>query len=195
MNGQKQVILEPGDYFASNQQVVLSTLLGSCVSACLYDPVHQVMGMNHFLLGSKNLDNDAPRFISEAARYGVHSMELLINNMLTLGARRGNLKAKAFGGGNVLPPAKGKNYLFLVGEINVRFVRKFLKTEKIPLVSYDLGGEVGRVIHFYPNDYAVFVRKIPSLKSIKIMEREKRFFAKAISGENQAFTDIQIWNQ
>src|SRR5665647_2303892 len=80
----KHVTLEPGELFASREPVTISTLLGSCVAACLYDPVNNVVGMNHFLLSSRRYSRDLPNFISEAGRYGIHAMELLINEMMRM---------------------------------------------------------------------------------------------------------------
>ncbi len=75
----------PGDCYVSTDEVVIGTILGSCVSACLYDPVNRIVGMNHFLLSGRQ--NNADKiWLSEAGRYGIHSMEIIINGMLKLGA-------------------------------------------------------------------------------------------------------------
>jgi chemotaxis protein CheD len=93
-----QAVIHPGDYRVGRGPIVLSTLLGSCVAVCLYDPVRRLIGMNHFLLANRRCCRDVPVLASEAGRYGVHAMELLIDRMLHCGARRRDLKAKAFGG-------------------------------------------------------------------------------------------------
>ncbi|MCP4754946.1 MAG: chemotaxis protein CheD, partial [Proteobacteria bacterium] len=138
-NKKIHVTLSPGDYYVTDQDAVLSTLLGSCISACLYDPVNKVVGMNHFLLSRVGYSK-VPLYFTNAGRYGVHAMELVINGMLKLGAKRKYLKAKAFGGGNVLSSEFENGDNFSVGDINVRFIREFLATEKIPLLASDLGG-------------------------------------------------------
>ena len=97
-----RIIIDPGEFYVSNKQEVISTLLGSCVAACLYDPVNKVIGMNHFLLAYKHHSFDKPVIESEEGRYGLQSMELLINGMMAKGASRLNIKAKCFGGGDVL---------------------------------------------------------------------------------------------
>ena len=85
-------ILEPGDYYYSNKEVVLSTLLGSCVSACLYDPKNKVIAMNHFLLSNRRYLREGSLITSEAGRYGIQAMEIIINGMMKLGANRKSIK-------------------------------------------------------------------------------------------------------
>ena len=121
-----RVILDPGEYYASNIPVTISTLLGSCVSACLFDPTNKVIGMNHFMLSSKRYSKDLPITQTEAGRYGTHSMELLINAMLKLGAEKHLLKAKAFGGSSLIGNGRDTSNFLCVGAVNSRFFREFL---------------------------------------------------------------------
>ncbi len=145
----KRYIIEPGEFHVSNEPVVISTLLGSCVAACLYDEVNKIIAMNHFLLTEDTIAyKRAPDKLGNIARYGIHAMEIIINGMLKLGAKKKYLKAKAFGGGNVLGYQIPKENFFQIGEKNTQFIKEFLICEKIPLVSSDLGGNNGRVIHF-----------------------------------------------
>ncbi|AQR63603.1 chemotaxis protein CheD [Brevundimonas sp. LM2] len=118
--------------------VVLSTILGSCVSACLRDPSTGIGGMNHFLLP------EAPGSGGDDRRYGVQAMELLINGLLRLGAQRDRLEAKVFGGARMSPG------LMDIGGKNIAFIRRFLDHEDIPIVAECLGGEQARRIHFWP---------------------------------------------
>lgn len=121
--------------------VVLATILGSCVAACLRDPVAGVGGMNHFLLpGSGGAMGSG----ADATRYGVHLMELLINGLLKKGARRDRLEAKIFGGARTI--ASFSN----VGEQNAAFAAEFLKDEGIPIVGSSTGGEYGRKLEYWP---------------------------------------------
>lgn len=116
----------------------ISTILGSCVATCLYDPAGHVGGMNHFLLpdsGSGNLTS---------ARYGVNAMELLINALIKQGATRGALKAKVFGGARMIAG------LTDVGQKNAAFVVEFLRREGIECVGQSLGGTQARRIEFWP---------------------------------------------
>jgi len=121
---------------SSNADESLLTILGSCVSACLYDPLRGVGGMNHFLLA----DGDG----QEAMRYGVYAMEILINDLLKMGASRDRLQAKLFGGAKIMERLND------IGAENARFARKFLATEGIPVVSESLGGRRARRIEFWP---------------------------------------------
>ncbi len=118
---------------------VLATLLGSCVAACLHDPVAHVGGMNHFLLPG---DTGAER--GHAERFGVHAMELLVNALLVRGASRARLEAKLFGGANTMQG------LTDIGSLNAAFAVNFLKQESIRLTSECLGGSRGRRVQFWP---------------------------------------------
>lgn len=126
-----------GDHrVSSNPEESLLTILGSCVAACLYDPVRGVGGMNHFLLA----DGDG----QEAMRYGAYAMEVLINDLLKLGASRDRLEAKLFGGAKIMERLND------IGAENVLFARRFLATEGIPIVGESLGGRRARRIEFWP---------------------------------------------
>jgi len=191
--GCKRITIEPGEYYVSSEDVVMTTLLGSCVSSCLYDPYTRITGMNHFLLSSRRYAKDMPLCITDAGRYGIHSMELLINEMWKCGARRENLKAKVFGGGAILKTNEAfRSNFFSVGEVNVRFIREFLKNENIPLVASDLGGTVGRVISFYSRDYSVYVRKMAATGA-GLLKREKRYWERSIKRQEETDTQIDLW--
>ena len=131
----KRVSLNPGEFHASTEPVTISTLLGSCIAACLYDPVNRVIGMNHFLLSNRRYSRELPNTLSEAGRYGIYAMELLINDMMHRGAKRKNLRAKAFGGATIFSQSREVGNFYCVSEVNVRFIREFLENERIPLVA------------------------------------------------------------
>ena len=123
----KKVSIHIGEIYASKKPAVVSTLLGSCVAVCLFDPIRRIGGMNHILLPGKA---DLKK-LSDSSRYGINAMELLINMIMNLGGKRRRLLAKAFGGGHILsgfPKEQGP------GQKNVQFVLEFLKTEKIKLI-------------------------------------------------------------
>ena len=187
----RRVLLKPGEYFVSKQQVVISTLLGSCVAACLWDEPNKVVGMNHFLLANRRYARYEPLYRTEAGRYGVQAMELLINGMTKLGARRENLRAKVFGGASVMKAGDGDNFS-CVGEVNTRFIVEFLVTDGIPLVSADLGGNVGRVIYFSSQDFSVHMRKMGRTRQKMIAQTEKGFWNKATEKESAAPAP-EIW--
>jgi chemotaxis protein CheD len=187
----RRVVLKPGEYFVSKQQVVISTLLGSCVAACLWDEPNKVIGMNHFLLANRRYARNQPLYGTEAGRYGVQAMELLINGMMKLGARRENLRAKVFGGASMMKTSGGDNFS-CVGEVNTRFIVEFLVTDGIPLVSADLGGNVGRVIYFSSEDFSVHMRKMGRTKQKRIAQKEKGFWEHAAE-EGRAVAEPEIW--
>ncbi|WP_207678609.1 chemotaxis protein CheD [Desulfonema magnum] len=171
---QKQIIIDPGEHYVSNEAVTLSTLLGSCVAACLYDPVRCVIGMNHFLLTTRGYDENVPICDTEPGKYGVCAMELLIDNMLNMGAQRENLRAKAFGGGSMFKPFEECSISnFCLGNINGIFIREFLKKSNIKLISEDLGGDRGRIIHFSSDDFAVYVKKIKTIANSGLVQRDR----------------------
>ena len=189
----QRITIDPGEYYVADDDVVITTLLGSCVSACLYDPQNRIVGMNHFLLSCRHYAQDMPVCITDAGRYGIHSMELLLNAMWNRGARRGNLKAKVFGGSSLLnSAAKPHGNYQAVGDVNIRFILEFLQNEKIPLVASDLGGNVGRVIHFYSGDFSVYVRKIISRRAL-VAQKEEHYWKKAIRMQEKRKTEIDLW--
>jgi len=164
----KEVIhVNIGQLHACRSGPVLKTLLGSCVSACLFDPVSRVAGMNHILLSTKA---DIKSFDS-SARYGIHAMEILINEMLKLGAKRSRLQAKAFGGGNVLVTTNNENS---PGQRNVEFLLDYLRFEKIPLLAYDFGGPWTRVLQFQTDSFEVFVKKTENRLRGETINEESR---------------------
>ena len=165
----------PGDHYVSDEDVIIGTLLGSCVSACLYDPLKRVVGMNHFMLTDKKCAGSVPLCLTEAGRYGVHAMELIINGMLRLGARKDRFHAKVFGGSSLFSVNPEADDFNGVGETNSRFILEFLQCEGIKLVASNLGGNEGRVIRFHSRDFSVYQRKIKRTLTPDIITREKRF--------------------
>lgn len=130
-----------GEHFVTdNPEAVLITLLGSCVAACIRDPVAGIGGMNHFLLPGSH-SQGAER---AAQRYGVHAMELLVNALLSNGARRERLEAKLFGGARLI------DGLTDIGSQNAEFAQRFLAAEGIRHVGGSLRGEHGRKVQFWP---------------------------------------------
>lgn len=159
----------PGEYFATQSDTLIVTVLGSCVSACIRDRVTGIAGMNHFLL--PNDGSNQENILSESARYGAYAMEILINHLIKLGARREHLEAKVFGGGNVLKGFTAIN----VGERNAEFVLEYLKLERIPVVAQDLLDIYPRKVYFFPSSGQVLIRKIKSLHNNTIMDRESAY--------------------
>lgn len=159
----------PGEYYATVRDMLLVTVLGSCVAACIRDKQNGIGGMNHFMLPEGRIDESDPSSMS--ARYGIYAMEILINHITKLGARRANLEAKVFGGGNVMPGLAEAN----VGERNAEFVLGFLETENIPVVAHDLVDIYPRKVYYFPGTGKVLVKKLRDLPDSAIIEREKDF--------------------
>ncbi len=136
-------IVQGEHHVANDPDVMLTTILGSCVAACLYDPVAALGGMNHFLLPGDRPGTDLGQG-GGAMRYGAYSMELLVNGLLREGAQRHRLRAKLFGGARML---KG---LTDVGDANAAFAERFLREEGISVVGGSLRGDRGRRIQFWP---------------------------------------------
>jgi len=156
IKGMRVVNIGPGELYTSAEPEIIKTLLGSCVAVCLFDPVSNLVGMNHFLLANDKAQRSNLRD-PRAAYYGVHAMELLIANLVNLGAKKSQLKAKVFGGANVLKSLDGEipNH-YDVGNLNVDFALAFLTRQRIPIVSTDVRGNTGRVIYFDSGDFSVY---------------------------------------
>jgi len=183
-NRQAMKIL-PGEFYATTEDEVIVTVLGSCVAACLLDPIAMVGGMNHFMLPMKKGGHEPDSFY--AARYGAAAMEYLINNLLHLGAQRDRLVAKAFGGGKVLPGMTSD-----VGGQNIDFVRHFLRSEDIPLWSEDMGGLHPRKVYFFPHTGQVLVKRMERAHNDTVITRElsymQEFTKDPMEGDVELFT-------
>ncbi|MCW8092987.1 chemoreceptor glutamine deamidase CheD [Alteromonas sp. ASW11-130] len=174
----------PGEYYATSAELLIVTVLGSCVSVCLRDPIAKVGGMNHFLLP---YDEGGIEQDSDSARYGSYAMEVLTNELMKRGAARSRLEAKVFGGGNVLRGLTVAN----VGERNADFVTDFLRTEQIPIVASDLLGEYPRKVYFFTHTGEVKVKKLKRMHNSTIFERESEYKVKLLqfhgAGEVELF--------
>lgn len=144
----------PGEFYASRDDILISTLLGSCISVALYDPLLPVGGLNHFLLPfPKNSDN--PLF-SNSARYGINAMEVLINSIMNLGGKKNRFVAKVFGGSASIDYKKKATYN--IPKMNIHFVFEFLENERIPVEAYSVGGTLPRRIYFFPKETRVLMK-------------------------------------
>lgn len=159
----------PGEYYFTPKDMLIVTVLGSCVSACIRDRVSGIGGMNHFMLPFSSSDNDSP--VSASMRYGTYAMEILINELLKAGARRENLEAKVFGGGNVLRGFIAIN----VGERNAQFVREYLRVENIRIVAEDLNDIHPRKVYYFPRTGKVLVKKLRQLNNNTLVNREQDY--------------------
>ncbi len=144
--------INPGGWAVESDRPI-TTLLGSCVAVCLYDPKLRLGGMNHFLLPSraKTTDDDVDVILA-----GDYSMEVLLNTMLSKGAVKQRIVAKAFGGGTIVT-----SILMAIGQRNADFAKEWLHREGIPLTAQDFGGAWSRKVIFTPNGGDAFCRRLP----------------------------------
>lgn len=159
----------PGEYFVSNEEVLIMTTLGSCIAVCLWDRNARIGGLNHFMLPDANPDGDRGGD-SSGGRFGTFAMELLINAMLKRGAMRGSLEAKVFGGGHVI---QGMTTL-LVGERNTQFAFDYLATERIPVVSKDVLDTCARKVCFLPLTGKAMIKRLAPTNPEALVASEQR---------------------
>jgi len=143
MNQYLQHFLYPSTLFASKDPYVVQTILGSCVAVCLWDPVAKIGGINHYMLPTWN-GNDLA-----SPKYGNIAIERLVERMLQLGSRIGNLEAKIFGGGDLISTDRS---VMLIGERNIRVARIILEERDIPVIASSTGGRKGRKILFFTHN-------------------------------------------
>lgn len=136
----------------------IATLLGSCVSVCLFDPVVRLGGLNHFMLPTSRKGAYAD---DEIALAGDYAMQVLVNGLLARGAQKSRLVAKAFGGGNILSSIRTA-----IGDQNASYAREWLEREHIPLVAHDLGGPWSRKVVFLPSNGDVYCKRIATTQSL-----------------------------
>jgi chemotaxis protein CheD len=154
----------PGQCYASSEMEQVTTVLGSCISVCLHDEIAGVGGMNHFMLPGEG-DGSG----NEEARFGTHAMEIVINDMLKLGAVKARLSAKIFGGGMMFPSEQG------IGKKNTLFAKNFLSTECITISGEDVGLAFSRKIRFNPKTGKVMVKKLRSIHNKLIHDTENAY--------------------
>lgn len=173
----------PGEYYVTASNLVVVTVLGSCVSACVRDRNRGIGGMNHFMLA----EGGTQTVTSASARYGSFAMEVLINHLYKLGAQRGSLEAKVFGGGRVMASLTSSQ----VGDNNARFVLDYLKTEGIPVIAQDLLDLYPRKVYFFPKTGRALVKKLVRVHNETVAKREieyaARLSAAPIAGDVELF--------
>ena len=167
----------PGEYYYTRKPMLIVTVLGSCVAACIRDRVSGIGGMNHFMLPDSG--GEGGNLSSASMRYGSYAMEVLINQLMKTGARRENLEAKVFGGGNVLRGFTAIN----VGERNAEFVRDFLRAENIRIVAEDLNDIHPRKVYFFPATGKVLVKKLKQLNNYTLVKREQDYAGRLKTNE------------
>ena len=163
----------PGEYFVSSEDLVIMTVLGSCIAACIWDNKMRIGGMNHFMLP----DGDGA---DGSGRYGSYAMELLINEMIKLGARRETMQAKVFGGGAVMAGFTTMN----VGERNTEFVLDYLATERISVVSKDVLDIHPRKVCYFPVTGKAMVKRLAHSHPENLETQERKGNAAVVAKTN-----------
>jgi chemotaxis protein CheD len=161
--------LAPGEFYVTGEDIVINTVLGSCVAVVLYDPQRKIGGLNHFMLAEAAANKRVDEYL-KVERYGLYAMEALINEFLKLGSTRRNLKAKIFGGGKVLANQMQMN----IGEDNIKFAEEYLAAEGIPVVVRDTGGTRARKIYLYPTTFRVLLKRL-SPQTTQLEEQMKLY--------------------
>lgn len=179
----------PGECYVTSNDEVLSTVLGSCVSACIRDPVAGVGGMNHFLLpvepGAQGANTSG--LLGLATRFGGHAMETLINELMKRGANRSRLEIKLFGGGKIMQGTID------VGQRNIDFVHQFLLTDGLRAAAQDLGGDCPRTVNYEPTSGRARVKRLQPLEARTIEKREREYLQKVDQTTAQG-GDIELFD-
>jgi len=184
----------PGEFYVSTQAEMISTVLGSCVSACIFDRRRCIGGMNHFMLpeplnertGARAGEADAwTATVGRATRYGIDAMEHLLNAIFKAGGQRADLEVKIFGGGRVLAQMTD------VGQRNIEFVQRYIATERLNLSASDLGDVYPRQVQFFPATGKARVRLLRRRTDVVLVDDErqylKRLATSPITGEVELF--------
>lgn len=186
LQGSMTVKVLPGEYYVSDQDELIATVLGSCVSACIRDRRRCIGGMNHFMLPEPMSERDSwSSTVGRAARYGNDAMEQLINTILKAGGRREDLEVKIFGGGRVLAQMTD------IGERNIAFVKRYIEAEKLDLTAADIGDIYPRQVQFFPRSGKVRVRQMRGQPASVLVDGERSYLKRLandpIKGEVELF--------
>jgi chemotaxis protein CheD len=179
----------PGEYYVTRSDEAITTVLGSCIAACIRDPVTRIGGMNHFMLpedGSpgKSSWTEGPGGL--ATRYGSYAMESLINELMKLGARRDRLEVKLFGGGRILSSMTD------VGQKNIAFARDFLKVEGFKIAAEDVGDVCPRRVIYFPATGVVMLKRLRALDVSAIAQRESNYLTRLAT--KPAGDDVELFD-
>jgi chemotaxis protein CheD len=175
----------PGEFFVSREPMVVYTVLGSCISACIRDPIVGVGGMNHFMLPEPTeTGHDS---WGESTRYGSYAMESLINEILKRGGLKRRLEIKLFGAGKIY---EGN---IDVGANNAKWVIEYLKSEGLAVVKSDLGDVFPRKIYYFTNSGRVLMKRIEHVKNRTIIERENDYAAQIKQRAQQPVEDVTLF--
>ena len=180
----------PGEYYVTRGEEAISTVLGSCISACVRDPVKNVGGMNHFMLpedASTGPNSWLDPAIGLATRYGSYAMESLVNDLLKLGATRERLEIKVFGGGRVLSGMTD------VGARNIDFVRSYIQLEGYRITAEDLGGIQPRKVVYFPTSGRVRMRRLRPVEN-RIISHHEQLYLASIGNKAAGGGDVELFD-
>ncbi len=161
-------VIMPGEYYLSDSPMIVYTVLGSCISVCLRDPIAGVGGMNHFMLAAPSGFGDSDSW-AESGRYGSYAMEMLINGLLSRGGHRGRLEAKVFGGGKIY------DGIMNVGAKNAAWALDYLEQEGMPPLKVDVGDVCPRKVYYFTDTGKVLLKKLDQVQSQSIVKEEKQY--------------------
>ena len=179
----------PGEYYVTKGDEAVTTVLGSCISACVRDPRLNVGGMNHFMLPedkSVGPNNWTDPSVGLATRYGSYAMESLINDLLKLGAARDRLEIKLFGGGRILSGMTD------VGERNIDFIKSYIRLEGLRVAAEDMGGTQPRKVVYFPASGRCKLRKLPPVEN-RIISHHEQLYLASLGKQAQDGGDVDLF--
>lgn len=180
--------LLPGELYVSNQGEAITTVLGSCISACIRDKVRRIGGMNHFMLPTQGANESSWRQdqVSAPFRYGEWAMEFLLNEIYKLGGKKQNFEVKLFGGGKMFANMAD------IGQRNIMFIIDFLAKENLDVVAQDIGDTCPRKVMYFSDTGKVKLKRMRNMHNNTIEEREKAYIA-SINKETSSAGDIELF--
>ena len=174
----------PGEFYVTQENERIETVLGSCISACVRDPIAGIGGMNHFML-PVDKNSSRPTELSGANRYGNYAMENLVNAILSSGGKRERLEFKLFGGGRIMSSMTN------IGWYNIGFAFDYIYTEGFKIVSQDIGDIYPRKVLYYPLSGRVRVRRLNAMHNQSLADQESRYItnieSKPVEGDAELF--------
>jgi chemotaxis protein CheD len=188
-NARWSVKILPGEYYVTTGDEAVTTVLGSCISACIRDPKLNAGGMNHFMLPedrSVGPNNWLDPAVGLATRYGSYAMESLINDLLKLGATRERLEIKLFGGGRILASMTD------VGGRNIDFIRNYMKLEGYKVAAEDLGGTQPRKVVYFPATGRARLRKLRPVEN-RIISHHEQLYLASIGSKAAGGGDVELF--
>lgn len=159
------VKVKPGEFYVSDSDIVITTVLGSCISACIFDTQTQMGGLNHFMLPEGTQGEDLYR----SSRYGLFAMEQLVNELMKHGCQRENMQIKLTGGGDMM------GGMTSIGQQNIDFILQYIKDEGLSVLAKDLGGDQARRVAYFPTEGRMLVNKLDHRDDQRLIEEERSY--------------------